>query len=195
MVCHSTAELPSELFAAGVHPYSLSGFDITWIDRLGQIVRQKNCIAIGETGLDFRSEYQPSAKQQLAVMDEHIFLAQKLNKPLIIHCVKALPQVLNKLKGITVPFVFHGFTGSADAAHQIIEHGGLVSLGEKITHDTELQERVRQIELTKILLETDDNNTPIQEIYTALATIKNIEQESLKNQIEENFKRIFPTAL
>ncbi len=35
-------------------------------------------------------------------------LASDLQKPVIIHCVKAFPETLSILKGIKVPVIFHG---------------------------------------------------------------------------------------
>ncbi|MEG0602814.1 MAG: TatD family hydrolase, partial [Mucinivorans sp.] len=192
----SCATIPvADYFSAAIHPYSLSGFDITWLDELAHVVRQKNCIAIGETGLDWRSEYQTTQKQQHAIFDEHIFLANKLHLPLIIHSVKATRPVLAHLAHKQTPFVFHGYTGSLASANEIIDSGGMLSFGAKIIQDNQLQERVREIDNSKILLETDESNTAIQDIYAALAAIKSMTIEELKIQIEINFSNLFTQNL
>ncbi|MEG0724889.1 MAG: TatD family hydrolase [Mucinivorans sp.] len=196
LMVSSGAQVPTGgLFSAAIHPYAMAGFDITWIDRLAYIVSHERCVAIGETGLDMRQEYRATEKQQRAVFEEHIFLAEKLHLPLIIHAVKATPDVLRQMEKVTVPFVFHGFAGNVEVARQIIARGGMVSLGEKITRNGELAARVEAIDLSRILLETDDGDTPIQEIYEALAAIKNVSLEEIKTQIEMNFHTIFPSIL
>jgi TatD DNase family protein len=48
---------------------------------------------------------------QQSVFEQQLLLAQKYNKPAIIHCVAAFQEVIeikNKLK-ITVPLIIHGF--------------------------------------------------------------------------------------
>lgn len=192
MVTASTATPPEGLFSAAIHPYSMAGFDITWIDRLQQIAASGRCVAIGETGLDMRQEYAATEKQQRAVLDEHLFLASKLQKPLIIHAVKARDEVLRRLDSVTVPVVFHGFAGTAQAAAQITERGHYISLGHKITHDEALIERARQFDRSKLLLETDDHDSTIQQVYRATAAALGVEIQELQRIVEHNFCTIFP---
>lgn len=156
---------------------------------------ETRCIALGETGLDMRHEYSPSAKQQIASFEEHIFLSNKLHKPLIIHSVKSLSQSLTKLQRATEPFVFHGFTGSTDAAQRIVERGGYISIGHKIVRDKALAERIAVVDLEQILMETDDNDVSIEDVYAALAQAKKMDIEELKTQITQNFNRVFRQTL
>lgn len=184
-----STEPPAEgLFSVGVHPYTLPQFNMSWIDRLGELARHPRCVAVGETGLDFRAEYMGTAKQQLAVFDEHIFLAQKLQKPLIIHSVRALPQTLARLRDVA--FVVHGFVGSVDDFDQIAAAGGWVSLGEKLTRDPALCDRVAQFDPMRVVLETDDSTTPIQAVYAAWSAARGQEMNA---QVAQNVHTLFPT--
>lgn len=179
------------LFSAAIHPYNASQMEVAWLDRLREVAMDTRCIALGETGLDLRQEYSSSNKQQIASFEEHIFLSNKLHKPLIIHAVKSLSQSLAKLHRASEPFIFHGFTGSTDAAQRIVERGGYISLGHKIVRDKALAERIAVVDLEQILMETDDNDVPIEDVYAALAHAKNMDIEEIKIQITQNFNRVF----
>ena len=186
----SSTEVPaSGLFSAGIHPYSMPQFDMSWVDRLGETARHPRCVALGETGLDLRAEHLPTAKQQIAVFDEHLFLAKKLGKPLVVHSVRALPQVLQRIK--EVPFVVHGFVGSEEAFGQIRAAGGSVSLGEKLLHDAALRERAARFDPAGVLLETDDSAATIESIYAAWAEVQQIDPERINEQIERNVQGLF----
>lgn len=190
------AETPrSGLFSAAIHPYSAHSAESAWLDRLAQVVRQERCVAIGETGLDLRDEYARSIKQQNAIFEEHVFLSNKLCKPLIIHSVRALKPTLKILEKAHQPFIIHGFAGGQEGAKDILEAGGYISLGEKIIRDEALAQRVADLPHDRLLLETDDNLTPIEDIYEALSKIKRIDIQRIKQIIETNFRTIFPNII
>jgi Tat protein secretion system quality control protein TatD with DNase activity len=80
------AEKHEGIFAAvGIHPDDAhenfdSDFKIIQKHSLHNIV-----VAIGETGLDFYREENPTKTQQFHAFEQHIALAKKLHKPVIVH--------------------------------------------------------------------------------------------------------------
>ena len=83
--------------------------------------------AIGECGLDrLRGPLLPV---QAAWLDEVLFLAETLRKPVVIHCVRAVPELLAAFrKHPGVRRLFHGFRGSPELLKELLEHGFTVSL-------------------------------------------------------------------
>ena len=87
-------------YSIGIHPWYIVE---DRIDSDLQIIESKlqsiNCVAIGECGLDKRIE-TPMALQQM-VFEKQLALAEKYQKPVIIHCVAAFQEIIaikNKLK-------------------------------------------------------------------------------------------------
>ena len=79
----------SELFpAAGIHPHDAEGVGSDTMDELGELCAREECVAVGETGLDFFKEYSPRADQE-RLFHAHLELARELDKPVIIHCREA----------------------------------------------------------------------------------------------------------
>lgn len=80
---HASQNLINVKFTVGVHPKSANQN----IDRprLGNLARHPNCVGIGECGLDYTVPMSRLPTQQ-AVLRRQMMLADKLNKPLILHC-------------------------------------------------------------------------------------------------------------
>ncbi len=66
-----------------------------------------------------------------------------------------------------------------------------MSLGSAILNNKKLQEVVSNIDISSILLETDDANIDIKEVYQKISELKKITVEELQQNIKQNFKSIF----
>ena len=57
----------------------------------------------------------------MEVFREHVKLSEMLRKPLIVHCVKAVDELLaiRKEMGVTHPWVLHGYRGGPEQAEQL----------------------------------------------------------------------------
>jgi len=80
------------LFSIGLHPWHISNTDIQLAIKL---VKERSgderIIAIGEAGLDRTIETKMDFQQE--VLKQHLDIAEWRDKPLIIHCVRAFPEV------------------------------------------------------------------------------------------------------
>ena len=99
-----------QLASVGLHPWFLTKENAeTDFKKLTQLVDNQNIVAIGECGLDkLRGE---SLDFQTTIFTKQIQLAESIQKPVIIHCVRAFNEVIalkKKLKP-TVPMIIHGF--------------------------------------------------------------------------------------
>lgn len=168
---------------AGIHPWDA--------ERGLELPDLSNSDVIGETGLDYACEVSREAQQRL--FEWHLVEAERLNKPVVIHCVKAFEDVMNTLgKHHLTGVVLHGFVGSKEQAMRAIERGYYLSFGRRSLGSPRSCEAIKITPMEQLFCETDDDKTlDISEIYHAVAKHKELTFEELAKQIEINYKRLF----
>lgn len=113
-------------YSVGIHPWEA---DASQLAALETIAADKRVVAIGECGLDkLRGPDMQSV--QMPVFVAQAQLAEKLGKPLIIHCVRAYGEVmtLHRRMQPSVPWIMHGFNRSDNLARQLTEAGIYLSI-------------------------------------------------------------------
>lgn len=179
-------------YSAGLHPWHIGLVDPEkCLESIEQTVCQKNMLAVGECGLD-RLVSVDFAMQKF-YFRKQIEIAQKHSKPLIIHCVRAFPELM-KIKKETrsdIPWIIHGFHGNQQTALQLMRHNFYFSVGEKLLSDQRKKDILKLLPADRLFLETDDGNTSISGIYSLAAQILNISHENLIDIVLENFKHLF----
>ena len=138
--------------AVGIHPTELADD----INLLEELVKNPNVIAVGECGLEFLGEVD--VKKQEEYFRKQIELAQKYNKPLIIHSRKAMDetiQILGEYKN--TKGVIHCYTGGKKRVKKVLELDGVWYFGfdGNLTYEVGLEEVVKEIPKDRILPETD----------------------------------------
>ena len=153
-------------------------------------------LAIGESGLD--KVCQTPYPLQLEVFREEVQLSEQLQKPLFLHCVRAIDDVLRIRKELNAqqPWIWHGYRGNAQQLQQLL---ALPLLGEAgkgafyfsfgLKYNTEA---LLACPLDRLLLETDDDTQhPISELYTEVANLRKISLKELIEQMHSNFRTLF----
>lgn len=182
-------------YSVGLHPWYLT--TETWEEQFAVVKeksRLKNVVAIGEAGLDKVTETDFELQQ--AVFSKHVQLANEVQKPLIVHCVRAHAEVIALLKQtpVHVPVIFHGFNKSKELAQQLIALGYYLSFGKGLEKQ-EVQEVLAALPYAKIFLETDNSTASIEEIYAHAAVAFQIDEDSLSLQLQKNAATVFDAAL
>lgn len=174
----------------GIHPWYIERDATAQLDALHQHGKKEQILAIGECGLDKLCDTAWSLQER--VFRKQIAYANRIQKPLIIHCVRAYQECLMLLKQeqVTVPVIFHGFEKKPSLAKQIFKEGYFISLGATLLSGKK-DDLIQQVPLNKILLETDNKSINIIEIYTYFCRVRKIELPLLKEQLYQNFKYIF----
>ena len=149
---------------------------------IASFAKESNVVAIGECGLDMLKSPAPIELQE-KIFKAHIELCEELQKPLIIHCVKAYDRLiaLHKEFSPKQAWIIHGFRGKPQQAEQFTRAGLYISLGEKFN-----AESAKAIPLEKLFIETDESTLPITEIYSAAAAAKGMTTGQLAQQIAIN---------
>ena len=105
-------------YCVGVHPGDTTAISLEkQMVHLKIMANKKNVMAIGECGLDRLCNTALDIQKERFVAQ--IQLANDINKPLILHCVRAHDDVLQLLKKQNnhVAAVFHGFNNNINIAY------------------------------------------------------------------------------
>lgn len=175
-------------FSVGIHPKDI---DDCWrknLETIKEISIHRNCLAIGECGLDGLLSIDEGLQQK--VFEEQILWANEINKPVIIHCVRKFSQLIRFQKIAKVPLIIHGFNKKNSIADNLLKHGFYLSFGKSVFQNLSLQAVLKKISLDKMFLETDDADFEIEELYRKASEIKEIPIEVLKVQILKNLEFI-----
>ncbi len=175
-------------FSIGIHPWKITE---NWQESMQEVVRKsqfQNCIAIGECGLD--KTVKMPLEFQKEIFKEHIYLANELQKPLVVHCVKAYDELLKILPQSKVPVILHDFGKSVDLGKQLQQKGLFLSVGKAVFRPS-FQNVLPQLDRQLLFFETDDMECSVVEIYEQVAQMFNCDLLTLQRQIYRNFKKIF----
>jgi len=183
-------------YSIGIHPWYIDG---KLLEEELNIIESKllkiNCLSIGECGLDKRVGI-PFSLQEM-VFERQLLLAQKYNKPVVIHCVAAYQEVIaiKKQLKITVPMIIHGFSKNKQVAKGLIDNGFYISFGKYLLLNPELETVFQSIPDDRFFLETDTVEEGIEEVYALASKYKNWSIDELKQQIKSNFATVFGKKL
>jgi TatD DNase family protein len=191
-------EIPEKIYvSAGWHPWDIEPFDLSQIKNLLEIAAtRQNVLALGECGLD-RSIKIPFEKQ-IEVFKVHLSIAKKLEKPLVVHCVKAYSDLLEIMKKekFNGKIVLHNFNGNQLQIDSFLKLDTFFSLGKLIgNRNSKIYKSIHYLPLERIFLETDDSEISIQETYFFASKLLHIPVEKLKSQIIQNFSTVFGGGL
>ncbi|HSD15322.1 MAG TPA: TatD family hydrolase [Flavobacterium sp.] len=176
-------------FSIGIHPWYI---DLDKVEENIQIIEEKlqlqNCLALGECGLDKRIE--TPLEIQTEVFEKQLLIAEKYQKPVILHCVSAYQEVIEikKRLKITVPMVIHGFSKNWQIAKSLLDNGFYLSFGKYLLRNPELASVFEQVPNDRFFMETDTIEESITDVYIKATSVKNTDVEQI---ITDNFKLVF----
>src|SRR3989344_2217244 len=198
--------------AIGLHPSHSEEQEFNE-DYYLELAKNDKVVAIGECGLDYygiRNKELGIKNKQRENFIKHIELAQKINKPLIIHCRDAHDDIISILNSYFLIHnsklcgIMHFFTGTLEQAQRYIDLGFYISFSGVITFTDAYDDIVKNLPLDRILIETDapyvaptpyrgKRNEPsyVIEVAKKIAEIKEISLEEVAEQTTKNARIIF----
>lgn len=176
-------------FSVGIHPWDVNSNYRLAFEQIKQTATHPQCKAIGECGLDYFIKTDKSL--QVEVFKLHISLAEKLQKPLIIHCVRAYHDLFPMLKNTNVPVVLHQYQGNLELTKSLKSSNLFFSFGKQLFRENFDAELLEIIPITQILLETDTMPMHIEEVYLKASSVLDIDFDDLKNLVNTNAQRVF----
>lgn len=163
----------------GIHPWNAQPSDV-------RFVPAESVWAVGECGLDKLCD--TPWEVQLAVFRRHVAVSEQLCVPLLIHCVKALDDIvaLRHRMHPAQPWIFHGFRGKPQQLRTLLDAGFYVSFGWHFN-----EESIQACPSERLLLETDDAPIEIADHYRQVAAIRGISVAELVCQMHANARCLF----
>ena len=177
------------IYSVGIHPWYLNEIDFQKeLLLIEKHIQSPGFKAVGECGLDKRIDTPLELQKKLCI--PQLLLAEKYKKPIILHCVAAYEEIiqLKKQLKLTVPMIIHGFSKNAQVAESLIKNGFYLSFGKYLLLNADLTSVLKTIPPTQLFLETDTIEQSIFEVY---AKAEEILGASIKQQIEDNYYRVF----
>ena len=122
------------LYSVGWHPWWPDP-DMDWVERTAADPR---IVIIGECGLD-RRRGALALGEQIELTRAHALLAERLEKPLLLHVVGAWSEIIALRRQIKPqqPWIIHGFRGKPQLARQLLDAGFDISLGVRFNPEAE----------------------------------------------------------
>lgn len=179
---HSTSRHPSPQ-GVGIHPWCAQ---IATLDEEAM----RSATLIGEIGLDFACDVDRMAQER--VFREQLSIAERWQKPVVLHCVRAfepMMKILGEYRLVAV--IFHGFTGSRQQAERAVARGYYLSFGEGAFRSPRTVEAMKSVPIDNLFAETDESDVAIESIYDRIAHERGISIEELQEKIEANYNKIF----
>lgn len=168
---------------AGIHP---------WDAERGRALPDfDHCDIIGETGLDYACGVDRLAQERL--FRAHLEAAERLQKPVVLHTVRAFEPTIKILAEYNIAgVVFHGFIGSQQQAAEALRRGYYLSFGIRSLRSPKTRQAIIATPLDRLFCETDDDpSLDIAKVYAEVAAIKGVTLAELERYIYENYKRLF----
>jgi TatD DNase family protein len=199
-------DFPQVKVAIGRHPNAATGFDDADAAELAALAAHHDCVAIGETGLDYYREGAPEPDQKRAFTAQ-LQLAREVDKPVVIHTRAAEDDTLGLLAdhaaGLRV--ILHCFS-MPDRLDECLQRGYWISFAGNATYPKapELRAAAARVPADRLLVETDSPflapqpvrgkpNEPRHVVATArvVAEARGVPYEELEAEVERNAAALF----
>ena len=203
--------VPQSYLAPGLHPFYIEQHQQAHLQRLEQVLKQHDCVAVGEIGLDtFLKQHK---RPELFAKQQHYFnaqleLATHYQKPVLLHFRKAHAEALAILKAqkFKLGGIAHAFSGGVEEAKALVKLGFKIGVTGQITNPNakKLHQVVQAIGAERLVIETDcpdmtplccqtstehrTRNTPVNLPYIldSLAQTLGQPQDQLAEQLWQN---------
>lgn len=191
---------------AGIHPHDATGSDAAARAAIEELCRRDECVAVGETGLDYFKEYSPRALQ-LDNFRWHLALARALDKPVVVHSRDAHEDTAATIGAFPgARGVMHCYTMGPDELGPYLDAGFYVSFSGVVTYPKNDANRAAAaaVPLDRLLVETDcpflapqgsrgRRNEPalVRAVLERIAEERGADAEELARITSANAERLF----
>ena len=201
----SNKYFPNVFCTFGIHPHDAKDFNKEVKKYILENAHVKNCVAVGEIGLDYYYNHsKPSIQRK--VFFEQLEIVQELSLPVQIHTRDAEKDTIDILKKFKPKGVIHCFTGTQWLADEALAMGMNISFSGIVTFKNakQLADVAKNTPIDRMHIETDapflapipmrgKQNTPAYVVHVGefLAELKQTSLENFKQQMYKNAVSIF----
>jgi TatD DNase family protein len=178
-------------FTCGIHPWLK---DVKFDEKeFTKIMSHPYFIGLGEIGLDKCQGIEFS--QQVSLFEQQLQFASDYQIPfIVIHCVRAWEEVIRCIKTIypDATYFFHDYNGNPEITKRLQQYlKCYFGYGVKLFQENSKGfKQFSSLKLENILLETDDSQYSIDEVYVKAANTRCISLIELEQSMQENFKTL-----
>jgi TatD DNase family protein len=206
----AVAQAHDDVWAAvGFHPHEAKDCDDAAFAEIERLATSERVVAIGEAGLDYHYMHSPR-ETQLAVLERHIDLAKRLDKPIIVHNRESTDDMVAILERAGARGILHSYTESLDVAQRLIDRGYFISFSGIVTFRSAqaLRDVAKALPRDRVLIETDTpylapvpfrgrDNEPayVVKIAELLASLWGLPLDDVAARTTSNFERAFSVTL
>ena len=149
---------PHVYAAAGIHPSDCGDCTDADIAAVRELCRHPKVVAVGEIGLDYYWQDNPSREFQQKIFRQQIEVALELDLPVIVHDREAHGDTMAvlfdypKARGVV-----HCFSGSPEMARELVKRGWYLGFDGPVTYKNAKKgpEVLAETPLDRIVIETD----------------------------------------
>ena len=198
-------------FCAGFHPSELNKYQAGDLDRLKALCTHEKCVAVGEIGLDYHFEDNPSKETQREFFIKQMEIADELGLPVVIHSRDAAQETAELLQAnaklLNKGGLMHCYSYSPEMLSVFGKFGLRFSFGGPLTFKNakKVQDCVKALDKRLLLSETDCPyltpvpfrgefpNQPknVKYVVEQMSVLRNENEEELQRQILENARELF----
>ncbi|KAL0212755.1 hypothetical protein RCL1_006381 [Eukaryota sp. TZLM3-RCL] len=183
----------NHFYTIGIHPWHTSNLvnPDAELATLSSLIDTPSVLAVGECGFDRLKGAPLEIQRDLFI--KQINIAKAANKPVVVHCVKCVDEVLEvrRLFPLT-KFAIHMFSGTEDQLIRLIKADFYISFATSILRPkTRPALLLSKVPLDRIFLETDTAMVHMSDVYSAAAELLSMSVEQLSTQILSNCRDFF----
>lgn len=190
--------------ALGIQPEAVDSVVDEDFEFIEEHINDRKIVAIGEIGLDYH--YDIDRDKQRDIFERQLLLAQKYNKPVIVHSRECIQETYNTLKEFNVRGIMHCYSGSVEMAREFCKIGFFLGIGGIATfkNASKIVEVIKNTDMEYLVLETDSpylspepyrgkRNEPanIEIILRKICEIKQLDFNEVGSVISDNVLRLF----
>jgi TatD DNase family protein len=203
----------------GLHPWYQKEKQAGWEKRLEQRLIADPKAQVGEVGLDLWMR-DPDLSSQIETLQSSLRIAERNQRAITIHCLRAWAQLLDVLRSERLPapgFLLHAYSGPPELVGSFIELGAYFSFSGYFLNPGKERRLApfSQIPSDRLFAETDAPSMPlpddhsefrlpdaadgetinhpgnIRAVYAALSSLRKVDLSDLVQICAANAKRLF----
>ena len=203
---------PVLLAAVGIQPNSVAEIQPSDWEKIESLAGHPKVVAVGEVGLDRYWQTTPF-DDQIAAFERQLELAQRLAKPILIHCRDAWSDLIPILRRYApITGLMHAFSGTPENAGDALDLGLHISFAGAVTYRNEkfssLWAAAKTVPIDRLLVETDapymtphpfrgklKSNVPIMTAWVIhrLSELRNESIQWISETTTQNAKKLLRT--
>ncbi len=192
--------------AFGYHPEDAGKLEEGYLDILTAASKDDRVIAIGEIGLDYYWD-KTFKQEQKDLFVQQIEIANKVNKPILIHSRSAAQDTYDILKEhAKTNVLLHCFGESYEMMQEYLKLGYYVAFGGAVTFKNSkvAKRNALEVPLDRLMIETDcpymtpvpyrgkrNETAYVRYVGEFICELRKIPVEDLQQQLMDNFQRFF----